>query len=207
MTPSPVCVSVGHNVTPASEVSANTMQPLVKPYFTGDRDLPYPRFRVADRRVGGVVGPGGSTHPQPPPRGWDRVPILKIILWPENEDRVVGAHRSQTVNLLPGIGGRRPVHTPAHLSQRREASLHAVDPVPDARFASRQLFDQCWKLLKRADGSVHFRIRQRVNESLRASRLIPNLDVNCVVDEKQRTPDFHGRQRTPSEEKESRLGH
>jgi hypothetical protein len=32
-----------------------------------------------------------------------------------------------------------------------------------------------------------------VNESLRASRSIPNLDVNCVVDEKQRTPDFHGR--------------
>jgi hypothetical protein len=79
-----------------------------------------------------------------------------------------------------------------------------VDPVPNARFASRQLFDQRWKPLKRADGSAHFRIRQRVNESLRASRSIPNLDVNCIIDEKQRTPDFHGRQRTPSTTKSVR---
>src|SRR5580692_5681544 len=39
-----VRVSIWHRVTLANEVSANTMQPFVKPYFAGNRNLPFPRF-------------------------------------------------------------------------------------------------------------------------------------------------------------------
>ena len=132
------------------------MEPDLAPH----RLRPHGAGSVAHGRVGGAVRPLGGTKRQAPAARWDVASLAKVVLRPEDEDRVPGPRLCETVELGPGVRRRGPVEPVAHERQGVQAAVRRHHLLADAGLAAGQPVHETRQLGERGQGVIDLRVGQ-----------------------------------------------
>src|SRR4030095_1840732 len=103
MTSTGVGIIFRHLKTALLEKRAHTVQPFVQPDFADDRNIPRPRWRVSYNCKCRVIRKCARPRAKSPPATRDLHSRRKILLWPENEDRVVFAGWSIRIEFVSNV--------------------------------------------------------------------------------------------------------